>query len=214
MPKDRYRLYHVEKAKGGLAHDDDRRHRDRLARQSAGVRQPARLRRRDRAVDPGDDRRHPRARRGGDDPDQPPRPAHRVGPGRLAAGRRSVAAARAGAPVAPEDRRAVGHRPHRRRLRRRRRADEGRRDGRHRDRGLRPPVRPVLVAGHQPSRRRVRRLVRQPHALPAARAARDPGARRADYIVGIRMAVDERMEDGIDTPVGLEILRRLDAPRS
>ncbi|HEY4607593.1 MAG TPA: N-methylproline demethylase, partial [Ilumatobacteraceae bacterium] len=31
----------------------------------------------------------------------------------------------------------------------------------------------------------------------------------ADYIVGIRMAVDERLEPGIDTPVGLEILRRL-----
>jgi 2,4-dienoyl-CoA reductase-like NADH-dependent reductase (Old Yellow Enzyme family) len=30
-----------------------------------------------------------------------------------------------------------------------------------------------------------------------------------DYIVGIRMAVDERLEDGIDAPVGLEILRRL-----
>jgi N-methyl-L-proline demethylase len=30
-----------------------------------------------------------------------------------------------------------------------------------------------------------------------------------DYIVGIRMAVDERREDGIDAPVGLEILRRL-----
>ena len=32
-----------------------------------------------------------------------------------------------------------------------------------------------------------------------------------DYIVGIRMAVDERLEDGIDAPVGLEILRRLTA---
>ena len=32
-----------------------------------------------------------------------------------------------------------------------------------------------------------------------------------DYIVGIRMAVDERLEDGIDAPVGLEILRRLKA---
>ena len=31
----------------------------------------------------------------------------------------------------------------------------------------------------------------------------------SDYVVGIRMAVDERLEDGIDTPVGLEILRRL-----
>ncbi|MCU1360648.1 MAG: N-methylproline demethylase, partial [Ilumatobacteraceae bacterium] len=30
-----------------------------------------------------------------------------------------------------------------------------------------------------------------------------------DFIVGIRMAVDERREDGIDAPVGLEILNRL-----
>ena len=30
-----------------------------------------------------------------------------------------------------------------------------------------------------------------------------------DYIVGIRMAVDERLEPGIDVPEGLEILRRL-----
>jgi N-methyl-L-proline demethylase len=34
-----------------------------------------------------------------------------------------------------------------------------------------------------------------------------------DYIVGIRMAVDERREDGIDAPVGLEILRRLSGDR-
>ena len=34
-----------------------------------------------------------------------------------------------------------------------------------------------------------------------------------DYIVGIRMAVDERLEDGIDAPVGLEILRRLTAEK-
>jgi 2,4-dienoyl-CoA reductase-like NADH-dependent reductase (Old Yellow Enzyme family) len=32
----------------------------------------------------------------------------------------------------------------------------------------------------------------------------------ADYIVGIRMAIDEQMEDGIDAPAGLEILRRLE----
>ena len=31
----------------------------------------------------------------------------------------------------------------------------------------------------------------------------------SDYIVGIRMAIDERLEDGIDAPVGLEILRLL-----
>ncbi|MEY2444887.1 MAG: N-methyl-L-proline demethylase, partial [Ilumatobacteraceae bacterium] len=35
----------------------------------------------------------------------------------------------------------------------------------------------------------------------------------AEYIVGIRMAVDERLEEGIDTPVGLEILRRLTAEK-
>ena len=34
-----------------------------------------------------------------------------------------------------------------------------------------------------------------------------------DYIVGIRMAVDERLEDGIDAPVGLEILRRLSSEK-
>ena len=32
----------------------------------------------------------------------------------------------------------------------------------------------------------------------------------ADFIVGIRMAIDERMEDGIDAPAGLEILRRFE----
>jgi 2,4-dienoyl-CoA reductase-like NADH-dependent reductase (Old Yellow Enzyme family) len=32
-----------------------------------------------------------------------------------------------------------------------------------------------------------------------------------EFIVGVRMAVDERREDGIDLPVGLEILRRLRA---
>ena len=159
---------------GRSGDDDDGRHGDRVARQSAGFRQPSRLRRRDRAVDPGDDRRHPRARRRGDDPDQPPRSADGVGTGRLAAGRRPVAIARTRSPRSPEGRRALGHRPHRRRLRRRRGTDEVRRHGRRRDRGLRPSLRPVLVAGHQQARRRVRRLVRQPHALPAAGAARHP----------------------------------------
>jgi len=32
----------------------------------------------------------------------------------------------------------------------------------------------------------------------------------ADYIVGIRMAIDEQREDGIDEPAGIEILRRLE----
>jgi 2,4-dienoyl-CoA reductase-like NADH-dependent reductase (Old Yellow Enzyme family)/thioredoxin reductase len=34
-----------------------------------------------------------------------------------------------------------------------------------------------------------------------------------DYIIGVRMAVDERLEDGIDAPAGLEILRRLTAEK-
>jgi len=34
-----------------------------------------------------------------------------------------------------------------------------------------------------------------------------------DYIVGLRMAIDERLELGIDTPVGLEILRRVSGAR-
>jgi N-methyl-L-proline demethylase len=33
-----------------------------------------------------------------------------------------------------------------------------------------------------------------------------------DFIVGIRMAIDERREDGIDTPVGLAILRHITEP--
>jgi N-methyl-L-proline demethylase len=43
--------------------------------------------------------------------------------------------------------------------------------------------------------------------LRVLRAIRDRVG--ADYIIGIRTAIDERLEDGIDTPVGLEILRRL-----
>ncbi|MDP9464090.1 MAG: NADH:flavin oxidoreductase, partial [Actinomycetota bacterium] len=43
--------------------------------------------------------------------------------------------------------------------------------------------------------------------LRVLRAIRDRVGR--DYIVGIRMAVDERRDDGIDAPAGLEILRRL-----
>ena len=152
MPTDRYRLYHVEKAKGGIGMT--------MTAGSAVVAEdspPAfgNLHAyKDEIVPwhPAHDRRGPRARRGVHDPDHPPRPAHRLGAGRLAAGRRPVAVARAGPPRHPEGGRGLGHRAHRRQVRRRRRADAGRRDGRHRDRGLRPPVRPVLVAAHQPSR--------------------------------------------------------------
>ena len=61
MPKDRYRAYHVEKAKGGLA-------LTMTAGTAVVARQPARRSATssptddDRAVDPADDRRDPRAR--------------------------------------------------------------------------------------------------------------------------------------------------------
>lgn len=32
----------------------------------------------------------------------------------------------------------------------------------------------------------------------------------ADFIVGLRMAIDERLEGGVDTPIGLEMLRRIE----
>ena len=108
MPKDRYRLYHVEKAKGGLAMT--------MTAGSAVVAEdspPAfgNLHAYDDEIVPWirrDDRRGPRARRGVHDPAHPPRPAHRLGPGRLAAGRRPVAAARARAPGASRRRPRTG----------------------------------------------------------------------------------------------------------
>ena len=64
--------------------------------------------------------------------------------------------------------------------------------GRHRDRGLRPPVRPVLVAADQPAHRRVRRLVRATGCASAGACSRAIRERVGpDFIVGIRMAVDE-----------------------
>ena len=107
MPKERYRLYHVEKAKGGMALT--------MTAGSAVVSPdspPAfgNLHAYKDEIVPWirrDDRRHPRARRGGDDPDQPPRPAHRLEPGRLAAAssrrRRSASRRTAAFPKQAED---------------------------------------------------------------------------------------------------------------
>ena len=79
-----------------------------------------------------------------------------------------LAGARAGAPLLSEERRGLGHRAHRRRLCERRAAHAGGRPRRHRVRGLRPSDGRLLVAGHQPSRRRIWRLARQPAALHLA----------------------------------------------
>ena len=150
-------------------------------------------------MDPRADRRRARARFGGDDPAHPPRPPHGLGAGRLAACRVGVCAARAGAPQHPQGGRGLGHRTHRREVRRRRRADAGRRNGRHRDRGVRPPSRPVLVAVHQPSRRRVGWLAGEPDAVPRRGAARNtgPGRRRVRRRAahGDRRATGERHHD-------------------
>ena len=151
MPKDRYRLYHVEKAKGGIGLT--------MTAGSAVVAEdspPAfgNLHAYDDAIVPwirrltDDVHEHGAAcmiqithlgrRTGWAQDDWLP-------------GRGAVAAARAGPPGDPEGGRGLGHRPHRRQVRRCRRADAGRRHGRHRDRVVRSPVRPVLVAGHQPA---------------------------------------------------------------
>ena len=102
---------------------------------------------------------------------------------------------------------------HRRRLRRRRRSamEAAGLDGL-RDRGVRPSARPVLVAGDQPARRRIRRQPRQPHALLAAGAAGDPrGASVRDFLVGVRMVADEDWDIGLSRAEGIEIARRLKA---
>ena len=59
-------------------------------------------------------RRLPRARLRGDDPAHPSRPPHRLEQGRLAAGARALAGARAGASRLSQGDRGLGHRAHRR----------------------------------------------------------------------------------------------------
>ncbi len=193
MPTERYRLYHVEKAKGGIGMTMTAGSAVVAEDSPPGLRQPPRLPRRDRAVAAGDDRRGPRPRRGLHDPAHSPGPAHRVGPGRLAARGGSVTPAGARPPVHPQGGGGLGHRADRRAVRGCGRAHAGRGHGRHRDRVLRPSVRPVLVAAHEPSHGRVGWLVREPAALRLGRAPghagagghglhrRDPhGRRRAD----------------------------------
>ena len=178
MPKDRYRLYHVEKAKGGLAMT--------MTAGSAVVAEDS---------PPAFGNLHayadeivPWIRRMTDE-------VHEHGAACMIQlthlGRRTGWAQDDWLPVlapsavrepahraVPERGGGLGHRPHRRQVRRRRRADAGGRDGRHRDRVVRAPVRPVLVADHQPPHRRVRRLLREPAAIRLAGAHGHPRAGR------------------------------------
>jgi hypothetical protein len=48
--------------------------------------------------------------------------------------------------------------------------------------------------------RRVRRQLREPHALPAGGAARDPQRVGPDFVVGVRMAVDETLPTASTPP--------------
>ena len=94
--------------------------------------------------------------------------------GRLAARRRPVIGARTRPPLVPQGGGRLGPRPHRRQVRRRGGADAGRRHGRHRARVVRPPPRQLLVPGDEPARRRVRRITRQP--CPVRRTGAHGGA--------------------------------------
>ena len=151
MPKDRYRLYHVERAKGGIALT--------MTAGSAVVSPDSPpvfgnlLAYKDEIV--------PWMRKLADE-------CHEHGaavmisspisagapPGTRPTGCRCWRPRRSAsrAPRLSQGGRGVGHRAHRRRLRGGRPADAGGRARRLRDR-LRPPARPVLVAGDQPARR-------------------------------------------------------------
>ena len=178
MPKDRYRLYHEEKAKGGIgltmmggsavvapdspaAFGNLHVYKDEIV---PWLRELA-----------YDVHEHGA---GGDVPDHPPGPSHEQLRRGLAAGGLSVADPRARAPGLPEGGRGMGHGPHRAGLRRRHRPMPRGRPGRDRARGLHPFAGLVLVPADQPPRRRVRRQPRGPAALPAAGDSRGARGRR------------------------------------
>ena len=196
MPKDRYRLYHVEKAKGGIALTMIAGSAV-VARLAAGLRQPARLQGRGRPLDAAAGRR-----------------LHAHGAAVMIQithlGRRTDWNKDDWLPVlAPSPVREPAHRAfpkaaedwdldaHRRGLCRRRRAHAGRRAGWHRVRGLWPFARPVLVAGDQPAQRRLWRRAGQPAALHLAVLDAVRERVGAEFIVGIRMVGDEDWDRGL-----------------
>ena len=208
---DRYRLYHVEKAKGGLGDDDDGRVGGRGRGQPAGVRQPARLHGRDRAVDPAHDRRDPRARRGVHDPAHPSRSPHGMGAGRLAAGASSASAVREPAhrniPKEAEDwdiERIVG-----------KYADAAERMQAGGMDGIEIEAYghlfdQFLVADHEPPRptsTAARTRTGCGSAGGCSRRSASGSGRSSSSACGWRST--RRVEGGIDMPIGLDLLRRL-----
>jgi N-methyl-L-proline demethylase len=207
---ERYRLYHLEKAKGGMAltmtagsalvapdspaaFGNLQAYRDEIVPGCGGW--------------PGLPRRGLR----GDDPAHASGPAHGLEPRRLAAGPVGKPGARTRPPRLSEGGRGLGYRAHRRGLRRGGAADAGRRPRRDRVRGLRAPDGQLLVAGHQPSRddwggSLDNRLRFTWAVIDAVRAAVGP-----DFIVGIRMVADEDWDKGLSREEGVEIARRIAA---
>ena len=97
----------------------------------------------------------------------------------------------------------MGHRPHRRRLRGGRPADAGGRARRLRDRCVRPPARPVLVARDQSARGRLGRQPREPDALRLRVLEAMREAVGDQFLIGIRMTGDERLGQGSEARGGL-----------
>ena len=180
LPRQRYQLYHEEKAKGGLALTMFGGSSSVAADSPSSFGQ----------IDIGHDRIIPvlqefaeRIHAHGcalDGPDHPCRAAHPLGRRRLAAHRLGLALARAAAPLLPQGAGGRGHPPHPPGLSRRRRCGR-RRAG---STGVEvlcslAPARPVLVAGDEPPHRRLWRQPRQPHPLHAGDVRGDPRGGRA-----------------------------------
>ena len=215
MPKDRYRLYHVEKAKGGIALTMTAGSAVVAAGFAAGLRQPARLQGRDRALAAAARRRLPRAWRGGDDPAHPSRPAHHLEPRPTGCRcwRPRRCASRRIAPFPRRSRTGTSRASSRTTPRPPQRMQAAGLDGIEIE-AYGHLLGPVLVAGDQSPQRRLRRQPGQPPALHASRCWTPCAPRSArDFIVGIRMVADEDWDVGLSRAEGIEIARRLVARR-
>ena len=181
LPKERYRLYHEEKARGGLALLDVRRLLDGLDRLAASVRADRSRRGPRHPVAAGVRRRRPPPRLRDDDPDHPHGAAHGMELARLAPDHRAVRGTRARAPFVSEGHGPGRHRAGHRRLRGRRRPRAARRTGRLPALGARAPRRTVLVSRGEPPHRRLRGEPRQPRPVHHGDAGGDARARTRSF---------------------------------
>ena len=145
-PKLRYRLYHEEKAKGGLALTMFGGSTTTATGQPVGVRPDQRGQRRDHPLVPAAGRHRASARLRADVPDHAYGAAHLRRRRGLAADPGAEPGARAAAPLVPQDDRAARDQARAEGLRRRGAALPGRRARRGRGDRLGPPGRPVPLA--------------------------------------------------------------------